>query len=168
MKVRTFVKACILLGYTSAFGGYIAPQLNDALLSPALPLSLKYALDFVFWGSTTVLIYFGMAGGKKMDERKVQEIRDSVREEERSRLIAEMSQKPPNPPIPSPVPDTPLFGTNKIRVTFSGKAKVKLSALEDVEDMEIAISEKTGTPETGENTEVTDEIEELLKATPQQ
>ena len=165
MKVRTFVKACILLGYTSAFGGYIAPQLNDVLLSPTLPLPLKYALDFIFWGSTTVLIYFGMTGGRKMDERKVQEIRDSVREEERSMLIVEMSQ---NPPIPSPVPDAPLFGTNKIRVTFSGKAKVKLSALEDVEDMEIAISEKTGTPETGENTEVTDEIDELLKATPQQ
>lgn len=164
MKGRSGAKMFVLIAYLSAFA-YFLPQLNSVVLSPALPDPLKYTLDFILLGVSLVLIYFGMSGEKKMDERKVQEIRDSVREEERTKLLLE------NPPSArggtDNMPSDSVFGTNRIKVMFSGKAKVKLSALEEVEDMEITIPEKTVTPQPSEEP-VTDEIEELLKEAPQQ
>ena len=156
----------VLVGFTASFVGYIAPQLNAILLSPSLSPTLKYTLDFVIWGVTMVMIWFGMSGESKMSRRDEEEASEQVRAEERQKVIAEMSERygKDKPPTPDDLPDRGLLDSETIEVSFAGKGDVSLSHIKNIRSVKVEIP-KTEAPETQQDqNEVKDEIDELLTA----
>ena len=164
---RTAARGFVLIAWLAIFLGYVGPKLNDSVLSPALPDQLKYALDFILVGITSVIIYFGMAGEGKLNAKQVQELSDKVRDETRQEVISELGRSYPkgNPALTQNNPEQRnIFDAETIEVSFAGVGDVSLSHIKNIRSVKVEIPKSEPAEAPQEQSEVKDEIDELLTA----